>query len=86
MSASISITPSEETRKYQEVFTVPEAAEFLRISEKTIRRVIDAGSLLCSRIGKRVVITRNDIMLFLAQCKQDRPHPKNARRKTVSSG
>lgn len=50
----------------REVLTVEEAAEFLSLSKKTIRRFIDSGELVASRVGRQYRIPRRNIDLFLA--------------------
>lgn len=41
--------------------TVEETAEALRISEKTVRRLIDAGDLPATTAGRRFLIPRSAI-------------------------
>lgn len=50
----------------REVLTVEEAAKFLSLSKKTIRRFIDSGELVASRVGRQYRIPRRNIDLFLA--------------------
>ena len=49
-----------------EVLTVQEAAKFLRLSPKTIRRFINNGDLLAAQVGRQYRIPRRNIDLFLA--------------------
>jgi excisionase family DNA binding protein len=46
---------------------VAEAAKLLGVSEKTVRRLIDSGSLIAHRIGHSVRISEDDLRLFLNQ-------------------
>lgn len=48
------------------VFTVPEAAERLRVSPRTVRRLIASGELRPVRIGRRTVLTERELEAFLA--------------------
>lgn len=45
-----------------EIFTVLQAAQYLKVSEKTIRRLIKSKKLTASRVGSRSLrIRQNDI-------------------------
>ena len=46
---------------------VAEAAKLLGVSEKTVRQLIDSGSLIAHRIGHSVRISEDDLRLFLNQ-------------------
>jgi excisionase family DNA binding protein len=46
-------------------YSVEDAAHDLGVSPKTVRRLIDRGTLKASRVGKRVVIRREDIEALL---------------------
>ena len=50
----------------REVLTVEEAAKFLSLSKKTIRRFINNGELMAARVGRQYRIPRRNIDLFLA--------------------
>jgi len=50
----------------RDIYTTEEAAEYLRVSPKTVYRMIDAGQLAASRVGRQYRITQTDIDLFLA--------------------
>ena len=47
-------------------FTIAEVAECLRVTDRTIRRWIEAGDLPVHRIGGIVRIAENDLRGFLA--------------------
>lgn len=50
-----------------EIFTVLQAAQYLKVSEKTIRRLIKSKKLTASRVGSRSLrIRQNDIDQYLA--------------------
>ena len=44
-----------------------EAAEYLRVSEGTIRQYVYCGNLQRVKIGKRVFITKIDLDLFISR-------------------
>lgn len=50
-----------------ELFTVAQAAQYLQVCEKTVRRLINANSLIASRIGGRSLrIKKSDIEHYLS--------------------
>jgi excisionase family DNA binding protein len=49
------------------LLTLPEAAERLRLSRRTVERLIDAGRIRPVRIGRRVLVTEREIAAFVAQ-------------------
>lgn len=53
--------------KEQNVFTLTEAADFLRLHPRTIRREIDRGNLTAARLGRVWRITRADINTYLRE-------------------
>lgn len=49
-----------------ELFTVAQAAEYLKVCEKTIRRIIKANKLTAFRIGSRAWrIKKSDIEIYI---------------------
>ena len=54
------------TRLPGRLFSVPEAADQLGISEKSVRRAIDRGDLVKHRIGRLVRISEQDLAAFVA--------------------
>jgi excisionase family DNA binding protein len=48
-------------RKRVDVLTVKEAAALGRVSEATIRRLIDRGRLRCGRVGRSIRIDVRDV-------------------------
>lgn len=46
--------------------TVSETAEILKVSEKTVRRMIEARELIAFRIGQQLRINDNDLRAYLA--------------------
>lgn len=49
-----------------ELLTVAETAGRLRVSRRTVERLIKAGRLRPVRIGRRVLITTQELEAFLA--------------------
>ena len=54
-------------RKAIKFFTIPEVAECVNVSTRTIRRWIDRGELVAHRFGTAVRIAEADLRAFLAQ-------------------
>lgn len=50
-----------------DIVTVKELAEFLKISESTLRRAIDSGKLKSFKAGKNVRIEREAVMEWLKE-------------------
>ena len=53
-----------------EIFTVAQAAQYLQVCEKTIRRLIRANKLIASRVGegnRSLRIKKSDIDNYLAE-------------------
>lgn len=48
-----------------ELLTIVQAAEFLQVCEKTVRRLINSKTLTASKVGKSWRIKRSDIELYL---------------------
>ncbi len=49
----------------EELFTVLQAAEYLQICEKTVRRLINSKTLTASKVGKSWRIKKTDIDSYL---------------------
>jgi len=49
----------------QKFFNVPEAAAFIRVSDKSIRRLINKGRIRFVPFGTRIVIDRDDLIGFM---------------------
>ena len=54
----------ENTMTTQEELTVPQAADFLKVSEETVRRNIRAKRLIALRRGTQWFIPREDLVIF----------------------
>ena len=53
-------------------FSKPEAAQYLTISEKSLRRIIEEGKLtLCRLTKQRVALSRDDLDAYAASCRED---------------
>ena len=50
-----------------EIYTVPQTAAYLKICDKTVRRLIDRGILVASKVGKSWRIQKKDIDDYLKQ-------------------
>jgi excisionase family DNA binding protein len=48
------------------LYTLPEAASRLRVSRRTVERLIDAGRIRPVRIGRRILVTERELAAFLA--------------------
>jgi excisionase family DNA binding protein len=48
-----------------ELFTVKDAAEYLKVSARTVQRLIDTGDLKASKVGKFWRIKARDINAYL---------------------
>lgn len=51
----------------EELFTVGQAAEYLQVCEKTIRRLINSKTLAASKVGKGWRIRKTDIDIYLTK-------------------
>ena len=50
-------------------YTVRELAELLKVTEKTIYRMVGRGELPCHRIGRIKRFSRDDVEAFLNRCR-----------------
>ena len=53
-----------------EIFTVAQAAQYLQVCEKTVRRLISSNKLIASRVGngnRSLRIKKSDIDIYLAE-------------------
>ena len=49
----------------ERLFTVAEVAEYLSISEQTLRRWINEGTLTAIKLGRELRIAESDLQAFL---------------------
>lgn len=50
-----------------EIFTIAQTAEYLQVSEKTVRRLIKYGDIVASKVGERNWrIRKKDILDYLS--------------------
>ena len=49
------------------LLSVAETADRLRVSEKTVRRMIGAGELPVHRVGRLWRVSQDDLLVFLAR-------------------
>lgn len=54
----------------EHLLTLPELAERLQLSEKTIRRMIACGRLPCVRLGRQLRFLPGDVFRWLAARKE----------------
>jgi excisionase family DNA binding protein len=54
----------------ERLLTLPELAERLQLSEKTIRRMIAGGRLPCVRLGRQLRFLPGDVFRWLAARKE----------------
>jgi len=66
------------SRGFDVLLSVAEAAERLGVSGKTVWRLIDAGDLMCIRIGTRVLVRPSDLDSFINDRVERRPMEKAA--------
>ena len=52
------------------LLTISEASAFLRLSEKSIRRLITSRRLPCVRLGRRVLFDRSDLLRWVSARKE----------------
>lgn len=57
------------TAKPPPLKTIAETAEYLNVSTKTVRRLIDREELVAHRIGTQWRISTRDIELYLVRCR-----------------
>ncbi len=50
-----------------EILTVPQTAEYLKVCDKTVRRLIEKKLLIASKVGGSWRIQKKDIDIYLQQ-------------------
>ncbi len=58
------------SRTATRLLTVAETAEFLRLSDKTVRRMITRGDLASHRIGRSLRLYEHDLRAFISERRQ----------------
>jgi excisionase family DNA binding protein len=56
---------SVSRRGLLELLTIAEVAEVLRVCSRTVHRLIERGDLRPSRVGRRVLITSDEVESFI---------------------
>ena len=51
--------------KYDDVLTLKEVAEYLKISTDSVKNLVKVGLLECFRVGRLYRFTKEDILKFL---------------------
>ena len=57
--------PASSTVRLPRLFTIRQVAEHLSISDKTVRRWVEDGSLVVHRIGRQLRISEEDLAAFI---------------------
>jgi excisionase family DNA binding protein len=69
---------SNSSRTLEEVYSVQEVAQNLKVSERTVRNWIESGELLAFPIGKRGYrISKADLQAFIEERKKRNPALKD---------
>jgi excisionase family DNA binding protein len=63
-------TSRSARRELQPLLTLPEVAVLLRLSEKTIRRLLAARRLPCVRLGRQLRFVQSDIVRWVSARKE----------------
>ena len=58
-------TPHQAADAHDKLLTRAEAAQYLRVSDRTVSRLIRAGQLPAARIGRAVRIRQSDLLNML---------------------
>ena len=66
MNSNITLTESNQRRRSSSAgfFTVPEAADYLRVSDKSIRRFVSRGLLRPSKALRKLIFPREQLETF----------------------
>jgi excisionase family DNA binding protein len=54
-------------RRLSRLLTISHTAEYLGVSTRTVRRLLESGALAAHRIGRSVRISETDVLVFLAE-------------------
>ena len=65
-SSSALVTPASQAR----LLSLRDAAVYLSVSHWTLREMIWRGDLPSVRVGRRILIDREDLDRFIERCKQ----------------
>jgi excisionase family DNA binding protein len=65
-ASSALVAPTRENPVSERYFTRREAADFMRVAERTVDRLLAEGRLKALRIGRSVRIRLSDVESFLA--------------------
>ena len=49
-----------------ELYTTQEVADFLRVSEQTVRHLVDRGKLRARHVGRMLRFAKSDVQAYLA--------------------
>ena len=59
------IRSSISTDLPQRLLTIKDVADILQVSDKTVRRWIDAGDLVAHRVGRQLRVSQGDLETFI---------------------
>jgi excisionase family DNA binding protein len=59
-------SPDELIQHFPNLFDIEGAAELLKVSQRTIRRLLSDGSISYNRVGHQVRITEQDLVRYMA--------------------
>lgn len=60
-------TAQEILKDYQALMSVEEVAEALRCVTRTVRNLISAGHLECTRVGRTILVSRDSVFEYLCR-------------------
>jgi len=67
------MTPPESRGSVERLLTVADVAEILRLSVRTVRRLIAEDELKVIRVGRSVRVQAEDLRSFIDASRQERP-------------
>lgn len=62
--------PRKESGELKPLLTLPEVAELLRLSSRTIRRLVARQRIPCVRLGRQLRFVPGDVLRWLAARKE----------------
>ncbi len=62
------VQPSHPKPDLLQLLSVDDVAAILSVAPKTVRRMIERGTLLSCRVGRLVRVQRSDLERYIASC------------------
>lgn len=62
--------PNQPQSPLPALLSIPEVADCLKVSEKTVRRWIESGELPYHRLGRQIRISETDLVMFVKSRRQ----------------